>query len=94
MTPRGIAIHGAGGERRLGKPRGDIGGKNAAACGIDGDGFGTKRHNAFEQLRQCSIDRQQRHQAGACHSPERPPDFLSSRTPEMTMPRSLALAMS
>ena len=89
----GVTVHGGGIERRLGEPCRHIAGQDAAMRGGDRDDFGRQRHNTGQQPVKRHGNRQQRHQ-GASHSPERPPDFLSRRTPEIVMPRSIALAMS
>jgi hypothetical protein len=95
LRPDRIAIHGRGGERRLGAERRHIRGKTALEAELDRHVFRSDRlFDAGEHAPERLLDRQEAHSGSASKVPERPPLFLTTRMPSMRMARSTALTMS
>ena len=86
------AVHRRAGVGRLIAQRVDVLAERAAQRFGEGDRLERQRLDPRQHPRPRFVDRWDAH--GARQSPEAPPDFSSSRTPSITMPRSAAFSMS
>ena len=90
--PHGVAVHRGDRQRRLGQARRDVLRQHAPGGGGERHDLGGQRREPADDPRPGFGHRD--HGEPRDQSPERPPDFSSSRMSPMVMPRSIALHMS